>query len=198
MTLLSVLVILAQAAPVDPTIDWLLSEKASTPVTQPATVPSTQPVSPLVNPAQAGTVWATITLSDGTTLAGNCWTTVGKPLRVWDEEKKQYVDLALEQIASMEAEVLWERDEPEWRFKTSGSDEKVHTGRSYPARETQYRITLTNGDKITGGVVAPIYLKQGDEPAKAFVLHKRAKGEVGQRLDQLVYVRSIRIGDAKD
>ena len=136
---------------------------------------------------------ATIVLSDGATLAGLTWTTPGKPVRLWDDVKKQYVDLSLEMIASMEADIVWERDEAEWRFKTSGSDEKLYTGKTYPARETQYKVTLTNGDTLTGGIVAPIYVKQADGATKQFVLNKRAKGEVGQTLKELVYVRSIRV-----
>lgn len=197
MTVFAMLVLLCQTMPADPTMDWLLTEKSSSAATQPSTVPSSQPTTPFAQKPAAGTVRATITLSDGTTLAGDCWTTVGKPIRLWDDQRKQYVDLALEMIASMEAEVLWERDEAEWRFKTSGSDEKVYTGKSYPARETQYKLTLTNGDTLTGGIVAPIYLKQGDDPAKQFVLHKRAKGDLGQTLKQLAYIQSIRFGDEK-
>ncbi len=192
----ALLLILCQTMPSDSTMDWLLTEKSAPAATQPATEPATQPTSPLTQKPQAGEVPATITLSDGATLIGRCWTTVGKPLRVWDDEKKQYVDLSLEMIASMDAEVLWERDEAEWRFKTSGEDEKVYTGKTYPARETQYKVTLANGANVTGGIVAPIYVKQPDQPTRQLVLHKRAKGDVGQTLKQLVYVKSIRVGEA--
>jgi hypothetical protein len=90
----------------------------------------------------------------------------------------------------MEAEVLWEREEAEWRFKESGHDEKVYSGKTYPARETQYKVKLVNGDELTGGIVAPIAVRSSTE-SKRSVLNKRSKGEVGQTLKDLVYIKSI-------
>lgn len=113
-------------------------------------------------------------------------------MRIWDDEKKEYRDVPFKLIRSMEAKVLWERDEREWKFKASGSDIKEYSGKTYPARETQYIVTLVNGQTITGGIAAPIYL---DTPngQKVFVLHKRDKGEVGQALKDLVYVQKIEL-----
>jgi hypothetical protein len=85
--------------------------------------------------------------------------------------------------------VLWERDEKEWHFKESGSDIKEFNGKTYPNRETQYTFTLLNGQTLSGGVVEPLYLQTPDGPV-LFALHKRDKGEVGQTLKQLVYVKS--------
>lgn len=173
-------------------MDWLLDQ--STPATQPATAPTTQATSPFTEKKIAGARPGTVVLSDGTEIAGAVFTTPGKPIRVWDEKQKRYVDLPFELIASIDAKILWERDEPEWRFKESGHDEKVFTGKTYPAREMEYAFTLTNGDSIIGGTVAPLYVRVG-ETTKQFVLHKRDKGDVGKTLAELVYVRRITLGD---
>jgi hypothetical protein len=170
----------------DPALDWMLAH----PTTAPATTAPTTASSPLVSDAKDETRAGTITLSDGTKLTGQISTTVDKPLRVYDENEKQYIDVPIDKIASIKAEVVWERDEKEWQFKLSGSDEKVYSGKTYPARETRYTIAKLDGTKVSGAIAAPIYFKQG-EGRRTLVLHKRDKGDVGQTLKQLVYVQSV-------
>ena len=169
----------------DGAVDWLLgrAEKPTTrPVgqastqpstrsqlsTQSATQPATQapvvPTSPFADSAARDRT-GTLTLSDGTVLHGRVSTTAGRAVRVWVQAQERYVDLPWKTIATLRARVVWERDEPEWHFKESGSDVKVYTGRSYPARETSYDVTLVNGDTLAGGIVAPIYVSPAAEAA---------------------------------
>lgn len=167
------------------------------PATQPAgEVPTSQSAGePLENKNAANDARpATITLSNGQTIKGNAATTTDKPIRVWDETVKDYRDIPFGLIASAKADVKWERDEQEWQFKESGSDVKVYSGKTYPARETQYTFTLVNGEKISGDVAAPIYVDTG-KATKTFVLHKRDKGEPGQSLKDLVYIKQIDFGN---
>lgn len=196
MNAIIVIVLIAQATqPADPTMDWLLDQSA--PATQPATAPTTQATSPFAEKKIDGSRPGTVVLSDGTETAGAISTTPGKPIRVWEEKQKRYIDLPFESIASIEARILWERDEPEWRFKESGHDEKIYTGKTYPARETEYTFTLVNGDTITGGAVAPLYVRAGGKTTQ-FVLYKRDKGEVGKTLAELVYVKRIAFPEAAE
>jgi hypothetical protein len=196
MNALIVIVLIAQATqPADPTIDWLLEQNA--PVTHPTTAPTTQAASPFADKKIDGSRPATVVLSNGTTIEGATYTTPGKPIRVWEEKQHRYVDLPFESIASVDAKILWERNEPEWRFKESGHDEKVYTGKTYPAREMEYTFTLVNGETITGGAVAPVYVRAGEKTTQ-FVLHKRDKGEVGKTLAELVYVRRITFSDGAE
>lgn len=160
------------------------------PTTAPAATAPTTAASPLVSDANEEPRTGTITLSDGIKLTGQITTTADKPLRVYDENEKQYIDVPFDKIALIKAEVVWERDEKEWQFKLSGSDEKVYSGKSYPARETRYTITRLDGTKVSGAIDAPIYFKQGDQ-RRTLVLHKRDKGEVGRTLKQLIYVQSV-------
>jgi hypothetical protein len=171
----------------DPSLDWMLSHATTAPATS---APTTAPVDPLVDRHQPRSRTGTITLSDGTKLNGEITTTADKPLRVYDDEARQYVDVPIHTVASISSQVVWERDEKEYQFKLSGSDEKVYSGRTYPARETRYTVTTVDGHKVSGEMAAPIYFKDGDT-RRTFILHKRDKGEVGQTLKQLVYVKSV-------
>jgi len=183
------LVLIAQATqPVDVTMEWLLEQPL--PVVVPSTQAASQPATPFNEKPAPGERVGALVLSDGKIHRGTIYTTPGRPLRVWSDQKKKFIDLPMDSIASMEAVVLWEREDPEWRFKESGHDEKVFTGNTYPARETQYRITLTTGDTLTGGIVAPLYVRV-DGQATQFVLNKRSKGEVGKKLGDLIYVRKL-------
>ena len=176
--------------PADPAMDFFLNS-ASKPATNPsADVPTTQPAALENKNAADDARPVVITLSDGKTVTGQATTTTDKPVRIWDDTIKDYHDVPFALIKSVNAIVNWERDEPEWQFKESGSDVKVFTGRTYPARETSYEVVLLNGEKITGDVAAPIYVDVGDQ-SKTFVLHKRDKGDLGQKLTDLVYVKQI-------
>jgi hypothetical protein len=180
------------SAPADVTMDWLLSQSStapSTPVESSTTAPSTMP-SVFSGGAGAEGRDATLLLSNGRKIFGKFATTPGEPIRIFDTGKQEYRDLPLKIIKSMQANVLWERLEPEWKFKESGSDVKEYSGKTYPARETEYVVTLENGDKITGGIAAPIY-QQTPDGDKLFILHKRDKGEPGQSLTDLVFIKRI-------
>jgi hypothetical protein len=182
----------------DPAVDWLLNQATTAPtaptpttapISQPADAPATQPAfdTPATRaPGRPGT----LLLSDGAAIVGRIATTPGKPIRLWEESRKQYQDLPLNLIASIEAEVIWERDEPQWHFAASGSDAKVVTGRTYPARLTHYRITLTTGQTFDGAVDAPLTVTTA-AGQHTYVLHKRDKGDAGQTIPQLVYVKRV-------
>lgn len=174
--------------PADDDVDFLLKKATTSPATRPTSLPSGS--SPFKENDTDGKRPAVVTLSDNEKIKGRLSTTLEKPIRVWDDQKKEYRDIPFQFIKTIEAKVLWEREEKEWKFRESGSDIKEYSGKTYPAREMQYTFTLTNGQTITGGVVAPVYLQtpNGD---KTLVLHKRDKGEVGQTLKDLIYVKSV-------
>jgi hypothetical protein len=182
----------------DDTLDWLMGQAA--PATKPADLddelPTTGP-SPFAQAENPEAAAGKVALSDGRVLIGQIATTRGKPIRIFDEQAKQFRDVPLALIRRVEARVDWERDEREWQFERSGSDVKVYTGRTYPARLTSYMITLATGQQITGGVVAPIYVRTADGQPTRFALYKRNKGPIGQALKDLVYIQRIDIEEAK-
>ena len=185
--------VLAQptTTPTDDTLDWLLSHATTAPTTREA---DTLPISPFGEKNSPESRRGVLTLSNGERIRGRFATTREKPIRIWVAKEKEYRDIPFTLIKSMEAKVLWERDEKEWHFKESGSDIKEYSGKTYPARELEYAVTLVNGQSITGGIVAPIYVSSGERTA-TFVLNKRQKGEVGQTLKDLAYVKRVELDE---
>jgi len=173
-----------------------LSKKTQARPSDPATQPAAKtPNTPLKDEAADDQSRpGVITLSDGSKVKGKIATTQDKPIRIWVEKEKDYEDVPFDQIESAEVNVLWERDEKEWNFKETGSDIKVYSGKTYPARQTQYTFTLTDGTVIKGDVVAPLYVTTEDGKSKTYVLYKRDKGEIGQTLKDRPYVKSVSFG----
>jgi hypothetical protein len=183
--------------PAQSDLDFLLSQSNAA-ATQPVdngAGPTTRPISPFDAQATDGAREGTMLLSDGKKIHGLIAHTQRKPVRIWVAEQGEYTDVPFSSIRSIQAKVVWERDEKEWHFKESGSDVKEYSGKTYPARATDYVVTLDDGTSIAGGVVEPLYLLTSDGPV-TFALHKRDKGEVGQSLDQLVYVKRVDFADA--
>ena len=205
----------------DATVEWLLSTQPITytyfsdvPLTQPLpplergaavkllldttevtsqvfTSPDTQPSTFLARTVSRSGILA---LSDGHIVRGSLSTTPYQPLRVWIEEKQEYDDIDFSEIRSIQSNVVWERDEPEWKFAASGSDVKEYSGRTYPARQTDYTFTLKDGSTVSGAVSAPIYIETGGTQT-GYILHKRDKGDPGQTLNSLVYIKNVTFGD---
>jgi len=175
----------------DDVIDFILNTDTLPATTQPTTR-STPTTSPLVNKAALNhTRSGTFTFSDGSTIAGTITTTLEKPIRVWEPVQKEFIDIPFQHINAVEAVILWERDQPEYQFLTSGSDIKTFTGKTYPARETAYTFKLKDGKTVTGSVVAPFDVRQADGSSKLIVLSKRDKGAVDQSLKELIYVMKV-------
>jgi hypothetical protein len=181
------------------TADWLLSGASIAPSSPPTTGPSDAPTTApsVLRPAHEirdESRSATMVFSDGRTITGKFSTTLRQPVRVYVEGETKYEDIPFSMIKTIEAKVLWEREEPEWKFKESGSDIKEYSGKTYPNRQTDYIFTLTDGTVISGATAAPIYLERDGEE-KVFILHKRDMGKPGEKLDQLVYVKTVRFAD---
>jgi hypothetical protein len=139
-----------------------------------------------------------VELSDGSKIAGAVYLTRDARLEIFDSDQKRKRPVPLSAVARIDAVVLREWTEREWRFAENASDAKVYTGRSYPAREVAYTLTLNDGRTIRGPLAALVYVRpEGAEPRR-LILHQRDKGPVGTNLKSLVYVRSIRLGAATE
>ncbi|GAB4129502.1 MAG: hypothetical protein Kow0040_05640 [Thermogutta sp.] len=169
--------------------------------------PALNPFGPTVQ-TREDAVPGYIELSNGQVVAGRLYMTRDKRVKVYDGELKRQREIPLNRIQEIECTVLKEWMEKEWRFRELAKDEKEYTGRSYPAREYTHTVTLGDGRKIEGPLAEVIYIEPevgGDsrsgggsgryaEPLR-FLLHKREKGEVGEDLKSLVYVKRIRLGE---
>ena len=134
--------------------------------------------------------------SDGKMHIGQVYITREHKLKIFDEAKQAFREIPLPAIQKIECSVLKEWKEKEWRFKENANDEKIYTGRSYPAREYTHTITLKTGKTIKGALSGIVYVQgEGSAGAERFLLHKRDKGEYGDELKDLLYVRTIGVGE---
>ncbi|HLA86174.1 MAG TPA: hypothetical protein VJL29_15410 [Thermoguttaceae bacterium] len=144
-----------------------------------------------------------IELSDGKVYRGTIHLTRDARLKIHDQALHRQREIPLRVVRQIDCTVRREWTEREWRFKEMTTDEKMYTGRRYPAREYLHTVTLSDGRKITGPLAALVYLRPVEpnvpapggyrseaEPLR-FVLHKRDKGPPGTDLKSLVYVRRI-------
>ncbi len=150
-------------------------------------------------------------LSNGSIHSGLIYLTRDKRLQIYDEELQRQREVPLQAVKQIDCTIKKEWLEREWKFKETTSDEKMYTGRHYPAREYLHTITLKNGRTITGPLSAIVYVEprqpstgqsedqQSEPEPERFLLNKRNKGEVGQDLKSLVYVKRIKLGkDAEE
>lgn len=163
----------------------------------PATQPAERPVNPFGPPSydRADAVPGCLELSDGRLAVGRIYTTRDKPLTLWDRALKRRLPIPMRSIRRIAAHLEWAREEPEWRWREMGSDDKLYTGRSYPVLKVYYTVTLLDDRQFTGDFVpAPLYVTDGKEPVR-FILWQRHKGDFGQTLADLRYIREVRFGE---
>jgi hypothetical protein len=147
-----------------------------------------------------------VELSDGSIHPGQIYLTRDKRLKIADEQLQRQREVPLSAVKRIDCTIKKEWLEKEWKFKELTQDEKMYTGRSYPTREYVHTITLNDGRTISGGMSAIVYVQPGDDyttksatspsetKAEQFILNKRNKGEIGEDLPSLVYVKSIKLG----
>ena len=163
----------------------------------PATQPAERPPNPFGNRTlqRKDAVPGYIELSDGTLAVGRIYTTRDKPLRLYDERLKRFLPIPLRSLKRITGHLEWAREEPQWRWKEMGSDDRVYTGRSYPVLKVYYTLTLLDGREFTGHCqVQPLYVADGRK-RRRFLLWQRHKGEVGQTLADLRYVKAVHFGE---
>ena len=167
--------------------------------------PAINPFGPLPSQRQDA-VPGFVELSDGSIYPGQIYLTRDKALKIYDEQLQRQREIPLSAVKQIDCTIKKEWLEKEWKFEESAKDDKLYTGRSYPAREYEHTITLQDGRTITGGLSAIVYVQpydyipstpdsyQPETKPKQFILNKRNKGEMGQDLKSLVYVKLIKLG----
>ena len=167
-----------------------------------ACAPAAEEEPPAINPfgrlerAREDSVPGYVELSDGSIVAGQVYLTRDTRLQIYDASLQRQREIPLQAIQRIDASVEKEWMEKEWRFKENASDEKVYTGRAYPARLLAYTICLKDGRRISGSVSGIVYVEPpaGGE-RRRFLLNKRQKGDLGTDLPSLVYLRTVELGE---
>lgn len=137
---------------------------------------------------------ASISLSSGTLLHGTLRLPRGRSLEIFDTERGKRYRLSLKEIRRVDVTVEKEWMQNAWRFKEEGDPEKIILPETYPIRKYLTRITLCTGEVLTGHSTAVLYLKEEEEETRIFLLSHQ-KGEKGETLSDLVYVRSVALGE---
>ncbi len=132
-------------------------------------------------------------MSNGEVIPGKVFLTPGLRLKIFDAKTNRHRQVPLTVVKQIDCKIKKEWLEKEWRFKEAANNEKVYTGRAYPAREYEHIITLKDGRTIEGPVAALVYV-QTDKKEK-YLLHKRHKGAINTKLNSLIFVQTIRLGD---
>ena len=183
----------AKKAPADNLEFWL--NQARTATTQ-ATQPASEPGSPFGGTQEVfrrpDALPGVVELSDGRQLPGGVYTTIEKPWIVWSEDTKSWRRVPFLTVLSIAAVVEEERMELNWRWKGMGEPEKVYTGEKYPLRRLHWKFRLIDGSVVEGATKGqPLCVELQGRNYGPFVLHERMKGENGQTLQGLVYVKKV-------
>ncbi len=83
-----------------------------------------------------------------------------------------------------------------WTFAEEGSPEKIPLAENYPLRNYATELFLRDGQALRGRVAAVSFDVATADEDLTFVLRAAHKGAPGQAIEDLVYVREIRMGTA--
>ena len=135
----------------------------------------------------------TLTLSNGQVLKGLVTLTRGRKLEVFEDAANKWHRLELAEIRRLDNEVERETEEKEWRWKESGSDVKIYTGRTYVDRKYRLRVTPAGGQAGFVGHIrgTVIYVQPPAEEPRRFFLRQDERGDFGRKPDDMIYVRSV-------
>jgi hypothetical protein len=133
-----------------------------------------------------------IELSDGTLMRGAVSFTKGAVLKLTVEKRKYRIDPV--DVAVLELKVEKESMERPYTFKNPGDPTKSYGEGRYPLRNLRCRLTRRDGKVLEGDLISTIVylLPAGSDDKVRFKLVRQQKGEVGQALDDLVYLRAVR------
>lgn len=134
-----------------------------------------------------------IRLSDGKAIGGKVSMTRDKRLELYDTTRKKWIRTTIKQVRLLEFSVEQEKIEKEWRWKASGRDDKVYSGRTYVDRRYRAALTVKRGAKKYAGHVlgTVVYVTDEKGTRHRYLLRKDHRGKVGQKPGQIVYVKQI-------
>jgi len=143
--------------------------------------------------ARAEWLPATVRLSDGTSLRGEVYIPNNRIIIQNEAQGRRYTVRTAE-IARLENTIETQSLEEKWIFKESGLDDKIFLGQYYPVRHYLTRVTFHDGKALEGHMIAATLYVRNDDGQQRFILRAKAEGKVGQKLEDLRYVRAIDFG----
>ncbi len=140
---------------------------------------------------------AVVTLSSGERHDGAFSLTEGRRLEIFDAGKSRRIRIESSEIARLSTTVEEEKMEQAWMFKEESDHTKIKLPWKYPLRRLVTEVTLVSGDTIKGRVVGCVFYLEKEDERKRFILTADQKGEKGQTLEDLVYVKEIVLPNRK-
>lgn len=157
-----------------------------------------RPVNPFAveRPVRLDAVPGELVRSDGTVHRGGILLTREKRLELYCDAEKKWHKLKLKDLAVIKWTVEFEREEREWRWKESGSDVKVYTGRKKIDRRYKTAVTRKDGTKVEGHIRGTvIYVQPKEGQKKRFFIYWNHPSDFDQKPEDLVYVEEVRFGE---
>ena len=153
--------------------------------------PASKPVS--ANPfPRKDALPGVVEMSDGNVLAGYMFTTLERNWEVYTAGDKRWHLVPFISLLSITAVVDEEGMEQKWRWKEMGVPERVYTGEAYPFRRLSWKVHLLDDTTMAGGLKGqPLWVVCDGKKYGPYVMAERMKGEIGQKLTDVVYVKRI-------
>ena len=139
----------------------------------------------------------TVHLSDGTEVSGSIGLT-GDIVTVYNDAQKRQYRVRIAEIGRLDTAVEKQSLEEKWLFKEDGRDVKIYTGEKYPVRYYLTRLTFPDGRRLEGHVIGRTLYVKCEGQVHRFWLARKDEGKVGEKLDDLTYVKSIVFSDSAE
>lgn len=135
--------------------------------------------------------WAAVTLSNGERHEGIFSMTPGRRLEIFETRAARRLHLDPAEIARVSVTPDVETMEQAWMFKEESDHTKILLPWKYPLRRLRTEVTVVSGETFQGRVVGCVFFLENEEDRRRFILTADQKGEKGQALEDLPYVRQI-------
>ena len=174
-------------------------------------------VNPFARPKAVGYLPGAVYLSDGRIIVGGVRLTTDKSLHVFAPSRKRGLQIPLDTLNEIKVKVKKVRVEKEWRFKHSGSPEKVYTGKTYARLDYSFEFVFGNGETLAADLLlgTPVYVlpdgsppeeqkkeTPGTEPAPPrkprpmrLLLQPHQVGKVGTAAEDVLHIKRIVLGE---
>ncbi len=133
--------------------------------------------------------------SDGAVHRGRIFLTRDKRLELYCDSEKKWYKLKLADLAGIKWVIEFEKEEKEWRWKESGSDVKVLTGRKKIDRRYKTVVTRKDGKKVEGHIRGTVvYVQPEKGKKKKFFIYWNHPSNFDQKPADLIYTKEIHFG----
>ncbi len=136
---------------------------------------------------------AVIVLSDGTVAAGVISVIGSRPLTMVPEGDNRQHKFLLQDIVAIDHTPENASMEKPWVFRESGRADKIYLEGEYPLMNFKTRVTLVSGREVTGHVISLAFDFRSEHERRKFFLKRQIKGTLEQTLEEVVYIRNIRM-----